>query len=325
MKLGTAASYNAILLFLQITTIKAAPAPQVVTVWQTATQVINTDGSLYTLLDPSAASGNAVTTSSTSSTSSTGVSSSPAETSSSTNVSTGSSRFSSFFSSIDKFLNGLRGDSSSASSSSDTIETKTTSSSDVNPNTVTTSYTSATSSVLYTPTEAETTSSTSSTSESSSYASSSAGIYDAIYESQDIDKTFAKDTLDAHNKYRALHQVGDLSWDVDAYNYAKSNADSYDCSGVLTHTHGPYGENLAAGFSTGPSAVAAWYAEGDSYSYTSANTYDHFTQVIWKGSTKLGCAYKDCSAEGWKKYVICSYDPPGNVIGKNSLNVFPET
>lgn len=152
---------------------------------------------------------------------------------------------------------------------------------------------------------------------------SSSDVYAQIYSSHNIDTGFAKDILDAHNKYRADHGVGPLSWDVSAYNYAANNADNYDCSGVLTHTHGPFGENLAAGFSTGASAVKAWYDEGSSYNYNSANTYDHFTQVVWKGSTKVGCAYKDCTSTGWGKYVVCEYSPAGNVIGQNKANVLP--
>ena len=129
--------------------------------------------------------------------------------------------------------------------------------------------------------------------------------------------------MDAHNKDRAIHQVGPLSWDVDTYNYAKKNADNYDCSGVLTHTHGQYGENLAAGFKDGPSAVEAWYVENEDYDYNTANTYTHFTQLVWKASTKVGCAYKDCRAENWGLYIICEYDPAGNIIGENKENVFP--
>ena len=129
--------------------------------------------------------------------------------------------------------------------------------------------------------------------------------------------------MDAHNQYRALHQAGDLAWDVDTYNYAKNNADNYDCSGVLTHTHGQYGENLAAGFKDGPSAVKAWYDEGETYNYTAANEYNHFTQVVWKGSTKVGCAYKDCTSTGWGLYIVCEYDPAGNIIGWEKANVLP--
>lgn len=154
---------------------------------------------------------------------------------------------------------------------------------------------------------------------------SSSDVYAQIYSSKGVDTAFAKNILDAHNKYRAIHQVGPLTWDIDTFNYAQNNANNYDCSGILTHTHGPFGENLAAGFSTGSSAVDAWYDEGSTYSYTSANTYDHFTQVVWKGSTKVGCAWKDCTAENWGHYVVCEYSPAGNFIGQNLANVFPPT
>ncbi|PVH17990.1 uncharacterized protein CXQ87_000900 [Candidozyma duobushaemuli] len=156
----------------------------------------------------------------------------------------------------------------------------------------------------------------------SSDSTSTGGIYDAIYDSsEDIDKKFAKDILDAHNKYRAQHGVDELSWDEGPYKYAKKNADDYDCSGVLTHTHGQYGENLAAGFSNGPSAVKAWFDEGESYDYSSHNEYNHFTQVVWKGSKKVGCAYKDCRSNNWGLYIVCEYDPVGNVIGQEAQNV----
>ena len=137
------------------------------------------------------------------------------------------------------------------------------------------------------------------------------------------DPAFAKDILDAHNKYRALHGAGPLSWDAGAYQYAQNNANNYDCSGVLTHTHGQYGENLAAGYSSGSSAVKAWYDEGETYNYAASNSYDHFTQVVWKSTTKVGCAWKDCTAQNWGHYVICEYDPPGNFVGQSRANVLP--
>lgn len=154
-------------------------------------------------------------------------------------------------------------------------------------------------------------------------ASSTGDLYDAIYSESGIDEQFAISILDRHNKYRKLHGVGDLSWADGPYQYAQNNANNYDCSGVLTHTHGQYGENLAAGFLSGPAAVDAWYVEGETYDYTTHNTYDHFTQLVWKGSTQVGCAYKDCSSTGWGLYVVCEYNPVGNVIGENQANVLP--
>ncbi|KAK6881596.1 Secreted protein PRY1 [Candida tropicalis] len=167
-------------------------------------------------------------------------------------------------------------------------------------------------------------SSSAAASTSTGTSSSNGDIYAAISQCDGVDESFASEILDAHNKYRAIHQVGKLSWDVDTYNYAKNNADNYDCSGILTHTHGPYGENLAAGYKNGPATVAAWVDEPISYS-DSSFIYNHFTQVIWKDSTKVGCAYKDCSSTGWGLYVVCEYDPYGNVIGEGKANVFPAT
>lgn len=136
-----------------------------------------------------------------------------------------------------------------------------------------------------------------------------------------VDQAFAKDILDAHNKKRTAHLAPALKWSLTLYSYAQDYANKYDCSGSLTHSGGKYGENLAVGYSSGDSAVTAWYDEGKGFNYNSGSVLDHFTQVVWKDTTQLGCAYKDCSAENWGKYVICSYDPAGNVVGEVLQNV----
>ncbi|CAH6720233.1 protein Pry1p [[Candida] jaroonii] len=137
-----------------------------------------------------------------------------------------------------------------------------------------------------------------------------------------VDKSFAKAILDAHNEKRAEHSAPALEWDDELYQYAANYASSYSCSGSLSHSGGKYGENLAVGYANGPAAVQAWYDEGKNYDYSSASSFDHFTQVIWKSTTKLGCAYKDCSSNNWGKYIICSYDPAGNMIGSGKSNLF---
>ena len=47
----------------------------------------------------------------------------------------------------------------------------------------------------------------------------------------------------------------------------------------------------------------------------------HFTQLVWKATTSVGCARVDCdgnkeggNARGW--FVVCEYWPPGNVGGQ---------
>lgn len=352
MKVNTSRNFGPILgLLILNALVEAAPAPQVVTIWQTATQVTNDDGSLYTYVAPDQDTTTNVVASTTqvlatSSALATAATSTPTSTSASSSSSGSSGKFSGYF---EKLLSYLHDSSSSSSTAATTTSSAASTPTTTSASAATTtsasknwldllfgndddsssssSSTSATSSAIATATATSSTSSLGSTSTSDSTSSSTASgdVYAAIYDSDDIDELFAKDILDAHNKYRALHGVAALSWSTDTYKYAKNNADDYDCSGVLTHTHGQFGENLAAGFATGPAAVKAWYDEGDSYDYSVANTYDHFTQVVWKGSTTVGCAYKDCSLEGWQKYVVCEYDPPGNVIGYNSKNVLPLT
>ena len=61
-----------------------------------------------------------------------------------------------------------------------------------------------------------------------------------------------------------------------------------------------------------------WVAEKNDYDYPSntcaaGKVCGHYTQVVWRNSVNLGCGRVQC-ANGWA-YVICSYDPPGNVNG----------
>lgn len=133
---------------------------------------------------------------------------------------------------------------------------------------------------------------------------------------------FADEILGAHNSKRSLHGVPSLLWDGELASYAESVASSYDCSGSLTHTGAPYGENLGAGYSSPSAVVDAWYNEINGYNFKS-NQYNHFTQVIWKSTTKLGCAQKDCRGNNWGYYTICVYSPAGNMMGQFSENVVP--
>jgi hypothetical protein len=58
-----------------------------------------------------------------------------------------------------------------------------------------------------------------------------------------------------------------------------------------------------------------------SYDYNAATfsgATGHFTQVVWKGTTKLGCGSNPSC--GMKTYV-CQYTPPGNVMGEFADNV----
>lgn len=137
--------------------------------------------------------------------------------------------------------------------------------------------------------------------------------------------SFASSMLDEHNAKRALHKdTPTLSWSDELASYAQNYADDYDCSGSLTHSGGPYGENLAIGYGT-TGAVDAWYSEIKDYSFSNpdySSSTGHFTQVVWKSTTKVGCGIKQCGGV-WGDYIICSYDPAGNMLGTFASNVEP--
>ena len=48
------------------------------------------------------------------------------------------------------------------------------------------------------------------------------------------------------------------------------------------------------------------------------NFEQFYWQVVWKGTTKLGCAIQK---RGRETYIVSRYSPPGNVIGAFAENV----
>ncbi|KAL9977239.1 hypothetical protein ACROYT_G014621 [Oculina patagonica] len=67
-----------------------------------------------------------------------------------------------------------------------------------------------------------------------------------------------------------------------------------------------------------------WYDEIEYYNYKnpvfSMNT-GHFTQVVWKSTTKLGCGV---ATKSGKTYVVARYYPPGNYNNQYRQNVMRE-
>lgn len=48
----------------------------------------------------------------------------------------------------------------------------------------------------------------------------------------------------------------------------------------------------------------------------------HFTQLVWQGTKRVGCGAVNCDnddTQGW--FLVCEYDPPGNVVGSFKENV----
>jgi uncharacterized protein YkwD len=134
-----------------------------------------------------------------------------------------------------------------------------------------------------------------------------------------------------HNRYRAQHCAPPVAWSAELAAYAQRWADSLrDHRCAFEHSRGKYGENLAAG--TGgmldPAAVVAmWYGEVSAYDFKKGGGFSmatgHFSQVVWRGTTRIGCAKSTCFDADLTDIWVCSYDPPGNVEGAYHENVRP--
>ncbi len=137
----------------------------------------------------------------------------------------------------------------------------------------------------------------------------------------------AQALVDAHNRVRAKHCAGPLAWSPKLAQVAQQWANSLRDQGcAFAHSKGSYGENLAAG-STGlldpGSVVSMWYDEVAQYKFPNGGfsmKTGHFTQVVWRATTHVGCGHSQCKGmDIW----VCEYDPPGNWEGQYRENVLP--
>ena len=107
------------------------------------------------------------------------------------------------------------------------------------------------------------------------------------------------------------------------------------CDAPLMHSSGAvsgmFGENIALVPTsyTPANVVGAWFAEGACYDYARSScdtactralpvpsaSCGHYTAVIWRDTTSVGCGVATCS-DGRRAIWVCQYRPPGNVIGR---------
>ncbi len=128
--------------------------------------------------------------------------------------------------------------------------------------------------------------------------------------------------LQVHNQARAKDKQRPLIWSADLENISQKWANQLAQSCKMYHHKGniPFGENLfisTARTSVGQ-AINAWVNEKKNYIWVqnkcqAGKQCGHYTQVVWKGTTDVGCAKQTCS-NGSEIYV-CSYFPGGNVVG----------
>jgi len=174
---------------------------------------------------------------------------------------------------------------------------------------------------------------------------------------KDADKPKSSDTravdvgcLESTNEYRKRHQQTEtLVWDTTAQK-AQTFADflANENRGVssVVLSHDPdskvygNGENLyfqdTSKSSTDVEACIladkAWYDEikdwdfqNSSKKFGTSGKTGHFTQMIWKGTTKVGFGIARVPSNGNNKmtFVVAKYQEPGNMLGGYKQNVMP--
>ncbi|KAF4993189.1 hypothetical protein FGRMN_6674 [Fusarium graminum] len=126
--------------------------------------------------------------------------------------------------------------------------------------------------------------------------------------------------VDLHNEARKAVGNGPLEWDDSLVAGAQEWADHIASLGNLVHSQGADGENLYMGTTSTPmaDAVEAFLSEkslykGEAISGSNYMGFGHYTQCVWKSTTKVAMAVSKGSDGA--SYVVARYQEPGNMIG----------
>jgi hypothetical protein len=149
----------------------------------------------------------------------------------------------------------------------------------------------------------------------------------------------ASDWLTPMNQARAAVNAGETPLVCDpiaaqvALNYANmcnfAHNMNRDSDYAALGGTGQLGEDIAAGPGlTAAQAVNLWVGEQQYYDHATntcsapANqSCGHYTQVVWKTTTAVGCALVLCTMNsptggGNWEYAVCDFSPPGNYVGQ---------
>lgn len=94
---------------------------------------------------------------------------------------------------------------------------------------------------------------------------------------------------------------------------------------AFEHSGNGYGENLAffsGEDSTPAQVVEGWASEVADYNFaanscTEGKQCGHYTQIVWRNTSQVGCGVGKCNIDGFDGYLwVCNYNPAGNVVGQ---------
>lgn len=143
--------------------------------------------------------------------------------------------------------------------------------------------------------------------------------------------------LAAHNRWRQTVGAPPLTYSTElaaaSQEWANHLRQTNQCQMQHSKPAGKYGENLfwasALQWSDGKrevqqvspnTVVDDWGSERADYDYknnrcAAGKMCGHYTQVIWKTTTTVGCAVAVCE-DSREQIWVCRYQPPGNWVGE---------
>jgi hypothetical protein len=119
-----------------------------------------------------------------------------------------------------------------------------------------------------------------------------------------------KRILDMHNEVRAQYGAAPLEWDQSLADFAAGHSDQCTMEHTTNEAREGKGENLSANTQASLAGLfKGWAAEDQFYNWANPgpepnpptdargrpNQLGHWTQIVWKDTKKLGCAWKTCS------------------------------
>jgi len=148
-------------------------------------------------------------------------------------------------------------------------------------------------------------------------------------------KVNPRQIISTHNRFRAKHGLNGLSWSNELASYSQEWANTLKNTNACRMRHRPnnsYGENLSwaspVSWSDGKRTIQQitsadvvndWGNEDKWYNYQRNSCQPgrkcgHYTQMVWKDTTQVGCAVAICKdlSQVW----VCNYNPPGNYVGQ---------
>jgi pathogenesis-related protein 1 len=121
------------------------------------------------------------------------------------------------------------------------------------------------------------------------------------------------DILAAHNKERNDVKVPALFWDCTL----SKAASTWVAKGIAGHSETPYGENVFVSSDSDDKvtkAVDKWQDEHHHWNNKNGTcdagkTCTHYAQIVWRRTTRIGCAVNRSAPGKWRVILVCNYDP----------------